>query len=49
MKIKVHESRELELIEKQGTQNENDVELLELEVPEKYENWNKKIVFVWRD
>lgn len=49
MKIKVHESRELELIEKQGTQNENDVELLELEVPEKYENWNKKIVFVPTD
>ena len=46
MKLKVYENRQLEIIQEIGTQNENNVELIELEVPEKYIDWNKKIVFV---
>lgn len=46
MKLKVYENRQLEIIQEIGTQNENNVEKIELEVPEKYADWNKKIVFV---
>lgn len=46
MKLKVYENRQLEIIQEIGTQNENNVELIELEVPEKYIDWNKKLVFV---
>ena len=46
MKLKVYENRQLEIIQEIGTQNENNVEKIELEVPEKYIDWNKKIVFV---
>ena len=46
MKLKIYENRQLEIIQTIGTQNENNVEKIELEVPEKYADWNKKIVFV---
>lgn len=46
MKLKVYENRQLEIIQTIGTQNENNVEKIELEVPEKYIDWNKKLVFV---
>lgn len=46
MKLKVYENRQLEIIQEIGTQNENNVEKIELEVPEKYIDWNKKLVFV---
>ena len=46
MKLKVYENRQLEIIQEIGTQNENNVELIELEVPEQYQDWNKKLVFV---
>ena len=42
MKIKVEENRKLIFLNKLGTQNENDVTKLEIEVPEKYEDYNKK-------
>lgn len=46
MKITVKENRELICESEMGTQNENNVQELEIQVPEKYEYWNKKIVFV---
>lgn len=46
MKIKVEENRKLIFLNKPGTQNENDVTKLEIEVPEKYQDFNKKIVFI---
>ena len=49
MKIKVEENRRLIFLNKPGTQNENDVTTLEIEVPEKYEDYNKKIVFITAD
>lgn len=49
MKVKVEENRKLIFLNKLGTQNENDVTILEIEVPEKYEDYNKKIVFITAD
>ena len=49
MKLKVYENRQLELIQEIGTQNENNVETLQINVPEKYEDFNKKIVFITDD
>lgn len=54
MKVKVNENRKVYLIqdesecvfEKMGTQNENNVTMLEIEVPEKYQEFNMKIVFI---
>ena len=46
MKITVKENRELIMINARNTQNENDVETLQITVPEKYEDFNKEIVFV---
>lgn len=46
MKITVKENRKLIIINPQNTQNENIVETIELTVPEKYESWIKKIVFI---
>lgn len=51
MKIKLYENRRL--IEQDedvvGTQNENNATQLEIEVPEQYQDFNKKIVFVLDD
>ena len=54
MKIKVNENRKVYIlqeeeqcaIEKIGTQNENNVTELHIEVPEKYQEFNMKIVFI---
>lgn len=51
MKIKLYENRRL--IEQDedvvGTQNENNATQIEIEVPEEYEDFNKKIVFILED
>lgn len=49
MKIIVKENRKLVIINPQNTQNENDVETIELIVPTKYEDFNKRIAFVTKD
>lgn len=49
MKIIVHEDRTLEILNQATTKNENEVEQLEFEFPDKYKNWNKKIVFSFID
>lgn len=46
MKVKVYENRHLEITQELGTQNENNIEEMELEVPEKYQDWVKEIVFI---
>lgn len=46
MKLTVKENRELIMINARNTQNENDVETLQISVPEKYEDFYKKIVFI---
>ena len=49
MKIKAKQNRELIMINAQNTQNENDAEKIILQVPEQYEDFNKKIVFITPD
>ena len=49
MKITVKENRELIMVNARNTQNENDVETLQITVPEKYEDFYKKIVFITDD
>ena len=49
MKIIVKENRELTIINNQNTQNENDIETIELTVPERYKDFVKKIVFIIGD
>lgn len=49
MKILARKNRELVLINAQNTQNENDAEKILLQVPEQYEDFNKKIVFNTKD
>ena len=46
MKVIVKKNRELLLINAQNTQNENNAETIDLTVPEEYEDYNKKIVFI---
>lgn len=46
MKITVKENRELIVVNNQNTRNENNVETIELTVPEKYNDFVKKIVFI---
>lgn len=46
MKITVKENRKIIMVNPQNTQNENEVETLQITVPEKYEDFYKKIVFV---
>lgn len=46
MKITVKENRELIMVNARNTQNENEVETLQITVPEKYEEFIKKIVFI---
>lgn len=45
MKVLAKQNRELIMINARNSQNENDAEKIILEVPEKYEDFNKKIVF----
>ena len=49
MKLIAKQNRELIMINAQNTQNENDAEKIILKVPEQYEDFNKKIVFVTPD
>lgn len=49
MKLTVKENRELIMVNARNTQNENDVETLQISVPEKYEDFYKKIVFITDD
>lgn len=51
MNIKVYQNRDTHQIDNDvyGTQNENNVTELKIEVPEQYENWNKRIVFITPD
>lgn len=49
MKIIVKENRELVMLDADNTQNENEVENIQIVVPEKYEDFNKKMVFITKD
>ena len=49
MKVIAKQNRKLTLINAQNTQNENDAEKILLQVPEQYEDFNKKIVFNTKD
>lgn len=49
MKIIAKQDRRIILINARTTQNENDVETLEIQVPDRFEDYNKKIVFVTPD
>lgn len=50
MDLKVNENRLIEFSDKeQGTSNENNVQKLQIEIPEKYADFYKKIVFVTDD
>ena len=49
MKITVKENRELIMVNARNTQNENEVETLQITVPEKYSDFVKKIVFITDD
>ena len=49
MKISAKQNRELIMINPQNTQNENEAEKIILQVPEQYEDFNKKIVFITPD
>ena len=48
MNIKIYKDRDAIQLDNDvfGTQNENEVTTLKIEVPEEYENWNKRIVFI---
>lgn len=48
MNIKVYKSRDAHQIDNDvyGTQNENNITELKIEVPEQYKDWNKRIVFL---
>lgn len=49
MKLDVYENKALNLTGTQPTQNENNVQNIEITVPEKYKDFNKKIVFILGD
>lgn len=49
MRILAKQNRELIMINPQNTQNENDAEKIIIQVPEQYEDFNKKIVFITPD
>ena len=46
MQIKVKENRKVYTFETTGTQNENNVTELQIEVPNQFQDYNKKIVFI---
>ena len=49
MKVIAKQNRKLVMINAQNTQNENDAEKIILQVPEKYEDFVKKIAFITPD
>ena len=51
MNIKIYSDREVKQLDYDvyGTQNENNITTLKIEVPEQYENWNKRIVFLTKE
>jgi len=49
MKVDVFENRAIKIDGTEGTQNENNIQQLEINVPEKYKDYNKKIVFATDD
>lgn len=49
MRIIISKNRRLKKEDDSNTQNENKVTELTLELPEEYENWNKRIVFITDD
>lgn len=49
MKIKIEGNRKIYNLKAEGTQNENNVTELNIEVPKQYEDFNKKIVFITDD
>lgn len=49
MKVEVEEDRKVYCAYTAGTQNENEVTELKIEIPEKYKDFNKKIVFITDD
>ena len=49
MKVKVCDDRKVHVYKHVGTQNENNVTELQIEVPERYQDFNKKIVFVTKE
>ena len=49
MKVKVYDDRKVHVLNYSMTQNENNVTELQIEVPEKYKDFNKKIVFVTKE
>lgn len=46
MKVKVSKYRNLYIQQDYNTQNENEANIIKLQVPEGYEDFNKKIVFI---
>ena len=49
MEINVFEDRKVKIKGIEGTQNENNIQQLEINVPEEYKEFNKKIVFITKD
>lgn len=50
MNLKIQENRKITPIVAQiGTQNENEITELTFEIPEEYQDWNKRIVFITSD
>ena len=49
MQVKVKENRKVYCIDAIGTQNENNTIEMQIEVPEQYKDFNKKIVFITID
>ena len=49
MKITVNENRNISMSGVSGTMNENNIQKLEINVPDKYKDYNKKIVFTTDD
>ena len=47
MKIEVNENRYVKISDAEGTQNENNITQIQIIVPEKYADYNKKIVFLY--
>lgn len=49
MKVEVFENKKIKKLNDHITQNENNVTEIEIEVPEKYKDYNKKIVFAKKE
>ena len=46
MRVSVTENRTIYIEQNYNTQNENEATIIQLQVPEKYQDYNKKIVFI---